>query len=179
METHKGNLNLALKILSICAILVFGFSLLSGVWSFTGWFLEGKTWGRCFAGLKEEGKDLGRNKLTLLPSYPAGAWFVWGTSLFSFAGQSLICCQPLALLTWSDGPESPVPHRGESAHVMGRPKGILLESNDLLAHACLGRLCSWHIAWHMGVLHHAEMHGKPLLSLSTNSVHFPLNCFLL
>lgn len=79
---------------------------------------------------------------------------------------------PTHLVRWS---REPVPFRGESApfaHVMGRLKGILLESNDLLAHACLRILLQLTYCVTHGILHGAEMRGKPLLSLSTNSVHF-------
>lgn len=123
-------------------------------------------------------KDLGRNILSLAPSYPSVACFVQGASLFSFAlFQSLMCWQPLDLFTWSDGPGSPVPCRGESVpfvHIVGRLKGILLNSNDVLSHACLGNPCVVDILHStQGALHQAEMRGKPLLSLSTNLVHFP------
>lgn len=54
-----------------------------------------------------------------------------------------------------------------------------METNDVLAHACLGNpfavdiLCD---TWQG--LYYAEMHGKPLLSPSTNPVHFPPSwCF--
>lgn len=157
------------------------FSLLSGVWSLAGsWWV--RFGGKHFPGLnalkKKKKKDLGRNILTLAPSYSVRARFpppsFW----------SLIRWQPLAFFAWSDdGPESPVPSRGESApfaHIMGRLEGILLDSNDVLSRACLGDPAAFDILHDtQGVLHHAEMRGRPPLPLSTNLVHFlPCCCFL-
>lgn len=84
-----------LKILSLYNSLVFTFSHLSGVWSMAGswWLRLGR---RYFPGLNEwKKKDLERNILTLDSSHPRRACFVWGTSLFSFAGQPLIFWKPL------------------------------------------------------------------------------------
>lgn len=79
------NENLYMQYFSVC---VFSFE-----WDLvTGWFLVGKTWS-CFLGFNEKEKNWGRNRL---PTQQTCS--VRGTSVFSFAGQSLICCQPFALI---------------------------------------------------------------------------------
>lgn len=66
--------------------------------------------GRCFQ--VSMNKRRSGKKYTDPSSFPpSGSTLLWGC-VSSFAGQSLIC-QPLALLSWSDGPESPLPCRGQ------------------------------------------------------------------
>lgn len=176
VKTHQEDPNYILKTVSACSILEFVFSLLHRVWPLASswWVRLGR---KCFPGFSEfkKKKDLGRNILTLAPSYPSGACFVQDVSLFSFAlFQSLMCWQPLALFTWSDGPGSPVPCRGESVpfvHIVGRLKGIKWRVITCL----LGEsLCCWHIAQHSGGFASGwNAWQASSLSLSTNLVHFP------
>lgn len=169
VETHQGNPNLILKIVSTRNIVVFVFSLLSGVWSLAGsWCI--RLGGKRFPGVKKKKKRSGKK-------YTNPCFFLLSRSLLftSFVSVS----QPLA----DDSLESPVPSRGESPpfiHIMGRLEGISLDSNDVLPHACLGDPCAFDILHDtQEVLHHAETRGRPPLPLSTNLVHFlPCCCFL-
>lgn len=166
-----------LKILSLYNSLVFTFSHLSGVWSMAGswWLRLGR---RYFPGLNEWKKKRSGKKYTDPRFFPPKE------GMLCMGHISLLICwsapyllEASAPLTWSDSQRAHCP-AGENLFLFHTSRGgILLESSDLLVHTCLGDPSVVDISQNtQGVSHHAEMHGKPLLALSTNSVHFLSNC---